>query len=390
MDSVSRPNSPPNRPPTRLEGIDALRGLASSAIVIHHVVALNQIALPAALSFIPAYFGYGVPLFFIISAFSLFYTYSSRMETRLDVQAYIVRRFARIAPLFYVMTAVWVATYKWKFGQVQSVGNILSNLTFTFNFVPAYQNGICWAAWSIGTEFAFYFFLPLLLVSIRRQRGAIAMLVLTFLAAYGYQTSQNPIDDTVFILTYLPFFAMGIAGYFVFESLSKFSDASRKWLSIVFLLSSTILIGLTITDGPFHNMLSRSVRRTDFYVLGFGLALIVFSQGVYPFSILSNKVTRFLGEISFSLYLLHPWLILILKPVYVHLAGSPRHLVSHFALATGITFIVLLPLAYLSYRFVELPGIAWGKRASARIRNEALAGKSVAKPIISSFLGALY
>ena len=54
-----------------LPGVEALRGYAAFAIVIFHVIHLTQAAVPQSLEFMKWFFGYGVPLFFVVSAFSL-------------------------------------------------------------------------------------------------------------------------------------------------------------------------------------------------------------------------------------------------------------------------------------------------------------------------------
>ena len=94
----------PNPPAERLEGLDSLRAYAASAIIVFHMVHIAQVEPPSGLaSVIKNYFGFGVPLFFVVSAFSLTFGYIERLNTRADIGAFYVRRLARIAPLFYFM-----------------------------------------------------------------------------------------------------------------------------------------------------------------------------------------------------------------------------------------------------------------------------------------------
>jgi peptidoglycan/LPS O-acetylase OafA/YrhL len=352
----------------RLHGVDALRGIAASAIVIHHIIGINQIQLPSYLAFVPNYFGYGVPLFFVVSAFSLYYTYIDRMEGRQDICDYMVRRFARIAPLFYFMTAAWYATYHFVFGQWLTFGNVASNLTFTFNFVPAYQNGIVWAGWSIGTEYAFYFFLPLLISLVRSQLASLFLLVLAFLAEIGYQFSQNPIDDAASILTQMPFFTLGIITYFAFRRFSRWTPEARRALSIALLTVAVLLIAGITMDGPFRRLMLGGIRRTEFYTWGLPFACLVLSQAIYPLGILVNRMTRFLGAISYSLYLVHPLLIRLCQPMYLYIQISQRSVEIYLLWVTIATFVILVPVSWVTYRLIEVPGMDWGKRKSRRTR----------------------
>lgn len=108
-----------------------------------------------------------MPLFFVISAFSLFVSTTGRIDQPGWLNDFLTRRFMRIAPLFYLV-ALWQA-----FALPMLVGGdtpwakLLLSMTFLFNFMPAEYGSIVWAGWSVGVEMMFYIILPLLLVSIR-------------------------------------------------------------------------------------------------------------------------------------------------------------------------------------------------------------------------------
>jgi peptidoglycan/LPS O-acetylase OafA/YrhL len=349
-------------PRLRLHGIDALRGIAASSIVVHHVVGINQMVVPSFLGFIPAYFGYGVPLFFIVSAFSLYYTYLDRMEGRQDVCKYMVRRFARIAPLFYFMVVVWYLTYHFAFGQWLTLSSVISNATFTFNLVPASQGSIVWAGWSIGTEYTFYFFLPLLINLVRDLRASILLLILAFLAEFGYQYSQSPIDDYASILTHMPFFAVGIIAFFIYRKVSHWTPEARRIVSIGLVAMAILSIAGIVIDSPFRNLLHRGIRRTEFYMWCLPFGCMVLSQAIYPLVALVSKATRFLGQISYSMYLLHPWIVRMCRPMYLHIHSDPRQTPMSLCLATLATFAIVLPVSWLAFRSIEVPGMNWGRR----------------------------
>jgi peptidoglycan/LPS O-acetylase OafA/YrhL len=347
----------------RLHGIDALRGLAASVIVIHHVVRINQMQLPAFLSFIPAYFGYGVPLFFIISAFSLYYSYSVRLKGSSDIRAYAIHRFARIAPLFYFMLAVWSITSYYKFGLPPNPAEIIANLAFLFNFVPAWQNSVVWAGWSIGVEFLFYALLPLLIANVRTTWASVSVLAVSLGVAWSFQAAPDTSAASVSILMYAPFFAMGIITWGLF--VERRSDSDRK-SGIAALCGAVVLAAAVLSTGPIRSlMLTLPYKRVEFYMLGVVFALLVYSQAVHPVIAISNRAMRFLGEISFSLYLLHPWLILMLKPMYTQFTTRLSPALC-FLLSTVCTFAVLIPVAWMTYRWIESPGMAFGKAWSRK------------------------
>ncbi|MGD0139327.1 MAG: acyltransferase [Tepidisphaeraceae bacterium] len=349
----------------RLHGVDALRGLAASAVVVHHVVGINGLEVPRSLHAIPDYFGYAVPLFFVISTFSLCYTYDGRFDGTVAVRNYLIRRFMRIAPLFYCMLAVWVLTDLVKFHQPVSIASLLANLTLTFNLVGPYQYSIVWAGWSIGVEFVDYFVFPIMLSAVRGLRASVALLLFALLAAYGFQNTSPAQDDAVHILTHLPFFSMGYVAYYVYRKAQPLGPRWRQVLGVGALAAAFVFIVAVTADCQFSRFLMNSpLRRTQFYCLGAGLATLVLAQALLP--TLSNVATRFLGETCYSIYLLHPWMIMMLKPAYAALAHVFPNMLVYVSVATILTFAVLLPLAWLTNRFIEKPAMAWGRRMTQR------------------------
>ncbi len=69
----TQPRTGAERPPKRVDALDAIRGLAALAIVFFHLEGVGDVAVPGALSAIPTHFALGVQIFFVLSAFSLFW-----------------------------------------------------------------------------------------------------------------------------------------------------------------------------------------------------------------------------------------------------------------------------------------------------------------------------
>jgi peptidoglycan/LPS O-acetylase OafA/YrhL len=86
--------------------------------------------------------------------------------------------------------------------------------------------------------------------------------------------------------------------------------------------------------------------------------------------VLTHRVPMWLGRISYSLYLVHAAVLLS----FVHLFYGTVPIAGIWAM----TIVTSLALATLSYRYVELPAIALGKRLTRRAR--ARSGGSVAGP----------
>lgn len=90
-------------PSRLLPGIHGLRGIAALAVVFFHTTHIAKLAVPSAFSFIAQDFGKGVHLFFIVSAFSLLHSTEPTLNRPNWATEYCVKRFFRIAPLFYLV-----------------------------------------------------------------------------------------------------------------------------------------------------------------------------------------------------------------------------------------------------------------------------------------------
>jgi peptidoglycan/LPS O-acetylase OafA/YrhL len=163
-----------------LPGIHGLRGMAAMAVVFFHLVHLASIEVPIQFSFIAVDFGKGVHLFFVLSAFSLMYSMQDAMHRTTWASEYFLKRFFRIAPLYYFILfcmVIWLVT-KWGTNAVK-LDALLLNITFLFGLAP--WSGIVWAGWTVGVEMIFYATLPVLLLTVRTTSATFIVVVISII-----------------------------------------------------------------------------------------------------------------------------------------------------------------------------------------------------------------
>src|SRR3954469_1097665 len=153
-----------------LPGLHGLRATAAMMVLLYHLHAIQHLTVPSLLPWIATHFGLGVHLFFALSAFSLAWA-NPQAATRPG--PYLVKRFFRIAPLYWLMATLILLVTRWPGG-----GRVLAEYGFVFNFVPGWQGGLVPAGWTVGVEMPFYLLLPLLL----RIRGIAGMALAAVLA----------------------------------------------------------------------------------------------------------------------------------------------------------------------------------------------------------------
>lgn len=104
--------------------------------------------------------------------------------------------------------------------------------------------------------------------------------------------------------------------------------------------------------------------RWGIVIWGLDLMALCVWQSVLPCLFISNRIFEYLGERTFSAYLLHPVIIFYSK---VHLVKTYEFIQSHlepnafFICATLIIALVLV-FAEFTYRFIEVPGIKFGRK----------------------------
>jgi peptidoglycan/LPS O-acetylase OafA/YrhL len=351
-----------------LPGIHGLRGLAALAVVLYHLNHLVDIIPPDSFDFIGRYFGYSVHLFFILSAFSLMYSSESRINHPNWLPEYFLKRFFRIAPLYYCMIALVLTRQIVFSGRIDSdIIYIPLNLTFTFGFVPFTE--LVWGGWAVGVEMIFYFIFPVLLLTIRTHRSALTLLIVSIMLSYFIRsalhtqyltvTPQPKWDWSYFAFaSNMCFFAMGIYAFHLGHIVEKSILLNR----IVPLLTLIIIGGLLFFNvGKYFY----GSGRLDIVLWGLGFMLLCTWQSVSPSLVIANRFFEYLGERSFSIYLLHPVVIMVSQKVSLFtiydICQPYIGLYAFFVCAILITALVMV-FAECTYRLIELPGIRFGRK----------------------------
>ena len=195
-----------DRRPPSLPVIDALRGLALLSVIMVHANDGLERKLSWVVLSLSSQGGWGVQLFFIVSAFTLLMSWHGRQEG-LATTPFLIRRFFRVAPMFYaaILLYAFLDGFKPRAYAPQGVGPVsyISTFLFLHGWHPATINSIVPGGWSIAAEFGFYLLFPLLAISVTSLTRALwafgASLAigaaLTALVWYTSGLSRAPIGE---------------------------------------------------------------------------------------------------------------------------------------------------------------------------------------------------
>jgi peptidoglycan/LPS O-acetylase OafA/YrhL len=336
----------------RIAGLDGVRGLAALYVVVNHIFLRAFPGYPAdSAPFWAAWFIYGrfaVVVFIVLSGLSLTLA-PARHGWRLDAVSRFARRRAwRILPpywaaLVFSLLVAWLVVPPPGEG-APDVSSVLVNGLLVQNLVAAPTPNR--AFWSIAVEAQLYLLFPLLLLLVRR-RGAIAMAAaVTAVVAVIGLVGPHVVGIDTFVIQSAPDLAALFAVGIVAGGIVVASERRRSWPWAWIALAAAAPVLATIAwQGSVWTL-----DRLFWIDLALGpaiaclLAALVTGRPVRLLRILDSRPLRGLGLSSYSLYLVHGPIVVVVYEKVV--AGRVGHGAPSFLLAVAL----IVPLAVLFAR----------------------------------------
>jgi peptidoglycan/LPS O-acetylase OafA/YrhL len=363
----------------KLPGLHALRFFAATAVFILHTVFWSARWVEPVLNFVNSYFQLGVQLFYVVSAFALMH--STRIYEKEPTWAaqFYLKRFFRIAPLFYLMIPITMVHLAVNAYPAPSNLEVATNFLFINNFWPKFVYGIPFAGWSVSVEVLFYLVFPLLFVFIRTIRSAVILSVLAIVVGEVARRIFDSISLQIGVYgefsfpANLRYFAFGILAFLVYDRMRQSGWGAKDAKSgTVAAYHGTFLAlcGALLAVIVLFNDQMRPLYRVDMVVWGLLFATVTVWVTVRQIGILGWAPFQYLGERSYSLYLLHVLVMYYMRPVTAWVFEALKPSIGDWALAPAIivTWIPVVIVSAISYRLIEQPGMALGKRIGRSLK----------------------
>ena len=262
-----------------LYSIQALRGLGAVAVVISHVLTLNPLVNFRAGAA-------GVDLFFVISGIVM----ALSIREGVNARSFFLRRVVRVVPLYWFMTGLTVLyVYVAHSGSVVGTEVILRSLLFLRPVDGSMP--LLYPGWSLNYEMLFY---TTLTVFIFFGKYCLPLAIGLFLLL-GSLSSIEYFNAIYFIKYYLLEFSIGLIIGCGFKQKIQINTK----VGYIFISISLILFA-------FHNHFQSSG------FVAWGIPSVLMIVGFYAFDdgeLLKSKIVQEIGDASYSIYLVHPFVI---------------------------------------------------------------------------------
>jgi peptidoglycan/LPS O-acetylase OafA/YrhL len=339
--------------------LDQVRGIAALTVfAAHYVQIYYQTDKMGALGVMSKLLGvWGVSIFFILSGFLIHFGTLSEFANnkRVSWKKYVIRRFFRIYPPYFICLVVCYVIGFYVQTNMISKGDLPNFLTHIFmisTFFTNYFETINAIFWTVIVEVHFYIFYPVIWWLLQKM-SIWYVFLLSFIVGLAYFLAVSKfiepgLEKIMYQLTSINLFWKWMLGVVLAEIYWKRNTifVINKMRAII--LSYCLLVLAFVPEIFISNKFALQYER---FVVPFINFILL---GILIFSVLKNfenNILKWVGKVSFSLYLWHP--IALLITVRVFEKGGL------FSFICAIT--ISLIFAWISYIFTEKKSINIGK-----------------------------
>ncbi|HPU14939.1 MAG TPA: acyltransferase [Polymorphobacter sp.] len=327
-----------------------------------------------------------VDFFFVLSGFVISYNYEDKLQSGMPARQFMALRLGRIYPLHIAVLAAFVAmellallgplkANREPFDAAHSISGLISNIFLLRGFSSFGAETWNNPSWSIATEaWAYVIFASLVIMRVNNFKVLSALVVGCAALLLYVTTKGTAVTGDFGLLRCIYGFALGVICAKLWRHLPDFKLSAVLWTVIEFAAIFAVIFFLS-TSGE--------TRWTVLGPLLFAVTVLVFARdGGYINRGLSTRLPVYIGALSYSIYMVHVFVqermanvlnILAKKTKYDFMdASDPLRppLIGETLLQGTVLTVVMLALviavSMLTYKFIELPGQAWTRRALAK------------------------
>jgi peptidoglycan/LPS O-acetylase OafA/YrhL len=352
---------------TRISTLDGLRGFLVISVFVHHsciwffYIKTGKWQLP------PSYF-YGnlgqvsVALFFMITGF-LFYSKLLRARAKeIDWIYLYISRFMRLCPLYLLMLlaicciVMYQAEFELRDAPLTIIKSMVKWTAFGIFGMPDINEHrstatiVASVVWSLPYEWLFYAALPVLGIFLGPKRRVLPL----FLSICGCAFIAHEMNYPS--LVQLSIFLGGIAAAYCDRFVLMRALCTNRFAGCIAILCLGVVLFMAPSAYAWKPILLLSI------------AFIIIACGNSLFGLLTGRGVRLIGDMGYSVYLLHGIFLYLIFGDYIGAGSAQQSDVLMFWAVVCALVVPLITVCYATFRFIEAPAMG----ASTRIHSEVL------------------
>ncbi|RAN78523.1 acyltransferase [Bacillus sp. SRB_331] len=365
----------------RIKELDSIRGLAALTVVFGHFCLMLP-SLPNSIKFSPLRFlwagGEAVIVFYVLSGFVLS---MALYHSKTNYWGYLIKRFVRIYIPYYFWIIITFALFilfspyevaglrdwfydRWQ-GSITKI-DIINHLVLLNNFFTENYNPVIW---SLAQEMRISIVFPLLFLLFYKLSWKKTILfalsfslISVFLNMLHIGKAEGFYNGYADTLHFTSMFMVGMLLFkhqekliYLYRNMKKFNKGFLIALGIILYLYSILIYGFSRNDTTF-------LLKDWGVVIGVSIFIIMAMSNLKVKAFLNKSVFVYLGEISYSIYLCHfPIMMVLFKLLYTKIP-------IFFLLALCISLTILFSI--VSYHLIEKKCINWAKQGTTNFRKK--------------------
>ena len=372
---------PTPRNAVRFEALDGWRGVCALLVVLFHFHGNSPVHGSGLVRNSYLF----VDFFFVLSGFVIAWNYSDRLADWPGIRKFLVLRLGRVYPLHLFMLLCFVAYETLRlaagsegaFTGPNTPAAVLSNLLLLQSL--GLHEGLTWngPSWSISTEWWTYVLFALACAWLGIRNGLLlavaiaAPILLVNLSKSGMDTTYDwGLIRCVFG------FALGVACCRIYNLAAPVASSPGK--GVMTIVEAAVVVAVV----AFVSAAGTSPLSFMAPFIFAAAVLIFAAEGGLVSRVFHSRPLKWLGMVSYSIYLTHFFLVLILPGIAKRILGAdpwaPMQLPNGqwvmaigrnaFEGTAGYALVVVATLAFsaITYRWVEVPGRDWTRKWLAR------------------------
>ncbi|WP_087955700.1 acyltransferase family protein [Bacillus cereus] len=365
----------------RIKELDSMRGLAALTVVFGHFCLMLP-SLPNSIKFSPLRFlwagGEAVIVFYVLSGFVLS---MALYHSKTNYWGYLIKRFVRIYIPYYFWIIITFALFilfspyevaglrdwfydRWQ-GSITKI-DIINHFVLLNNFFTENYNPVIW---SLAQEMRISIVFPLLFLLFYKLSWKKTILfalsfslISVFLNMLHIGKAEGFYNGYADTLHFTSMFMVGMLIFkhqekliYLYRNMKKFNKGFLIALGVILYLYSILIYGFSRNDTTF-------LLKDWGVVIGVSIFIIMAMSNLKVKAFLNKSVFVYLGEISYSIYLCHfPIMMVLFKLLYTKIP-------IFFLLALCISMTILFSI--VSYHLIEKKCINWAKQRTINFRKK--------------------